>query len=210
MNRASPRRCGTVDAAQHEKINGAPVAREVWERQYRSGSWDYLAGEEEAGHYLAIAEFCRRHLRDGSVLDIGCGAGILLAYLLRHAGMAPSRYTGIDLAQEAVGQAAASFLDARFSRLDYSSDAAPGRYDGVIFNETLYCFDDPLAIVDKSIAENMHAGSLLIVSMYGDHHEPIWNALAKHCDTIDEQVVENSDKVRWKIQALRPKAETRA
>lgn len=191
-------------------IKGTSVAREVWERQYRSGGWDYLAGEEEAGHYLAIAQFYRRHLRDGSVLDIGCGTGILLAYLQRHAGMAPARYTGIDLAQEAVGQAASSFPDASFSRLDYSIGAAPGRCDGVIFNETLYCFDDPVAIVEKSIAENMHAGSLLIVSMYGEHHEPIWNALAKRCDTIDEQVVENSDKVRWKIQALRPKAETQA
>jgi 2-polyprenyl-3-methyl-5-hydroxy-6-metoxy-1,4-benzoquinol methylase len=207
MNPASPRPRGAVDAAQREPIKGTPVAREVWERQYRSGGWDYLAGEEEAGHYLAIVEFCRRHLRGGSLLDVGCGAGILLAYLQRHAGMAPSRYTGIDLAQEAVGQAASSFPDAGFSRLDYSREPAPGRYDGVIFNETVYCFDDPLAMVDKSIAENMHAGSLLIVSMYGDHHEPIWHAIASRCDTVDEQVVENSGGVRWKIRALRPKVD---
>lgn len=189
---------------QQERIKGTPVAREVWERQYRSGGWDYLASEDEAGHYLAIAEYCGRYLRDRSVLDIGCGTGILLAYLQRHAAMAPSRYTGIDLAQEAVDQAASSCEGGRFSRLDYSADAAPGRYDGVIFNETLYCFDDPVAVVDKCIIQNMHAGSLLIVSMYGDHHEPIWDALAARCATVEERVVENSRGVHWKIRALLP------
>jgi 2-polyprenyl-3-methyl-5-hydroxy-6-metoxy-1,4-benzoquinol methylase len=193
-----------------QHIKGTPVAREVWERQYRSGGWDYLAGQDEAAHYLVIAEFYRRHLSGGSLLDIGCGTGILAAHLQRHAGMAPSRYAGIDIAEEAVGQAASSCPGGHFSRLDYSSDAAPGRYDGVIFNETLYCFDDPLAIVDKSIAENMHAGSLLIISMYGEHHEPIWDAIRTRCDTVDERVVENGAGVRWSIRALRPKAETRA
>jgi 2-polyprenyl-3-methyl-5-hydroxy-6-metoxy-1,4-benzoquinol methylase len=191
--------------AQHERIRGSPIAREVWERQYRSGGWDYLTGDDEAGHYQAIAEFYERHLRDGSLLDIGCGTGILVAYLQWHAGMEPSRYTGIDLAQDAVDQAQSSCPGGRFSRLDYSTDAVPGRFDGVIFNETLYCFDDPVAMVDKSITENMHADSLLIVSMYGDHHEPIWDAIATRCDTVDEQAVENARGVCWKIQVLRPR-----
>jgi SAM-dependent methyltransferase len=183
-------------------------AREAWERQYRGGGWDYLAGEAEAGHYLAIAQLCGRYLADASLLDIGCGAGILAGYLQRHAAMAPSRYTGIDLAQEAVRQAAASFPGAHFSRLDYNTDAVAGRYDGVIFNETLYYFDNPLAVVDRCIADNMHANSLLIVSMYGGHHEALWDALASRCDTVDQRLVENDGGVRWKIRALRPKAQT--
>jgi 2-polyprenyl-3-methyl-5-hydroxy-6-metoxy-1,4-benzoquinol methylase len=111
--------------------------RDAWERQYRSGVWDYLAGAEEAGHYQAIAELYRRYLHGGSVLDIGCGAGILFGWLQSHGGMDPSRYTGIDLAQEAVNHAAASWPGARFSRLDYATETVPGRYDAVIFNETL-------------------------------------------------------------------------
>jgi trans-aconitate methyltransferase len=191
---------------RHERVKGTPVPREVWERQYRSGGWDYLASEDEAAHYRVIAQFYGRQLRGGSLLDIGCGTGILVPYLQQLAGMEPSRYTGIDLAEDAVAEAASSFPAARFSRLDYSTDPVPGRYDGVIFNETLYCFDDPVAILDKSIAENMHGSSLLIVSMYGDHHEPIWEALASRSDTVDEQVVESRGGVRWKIRALRPKA----
>jgi hypothetical protein len=118
--------------------------------------------------------------------------------------MEPSRYTGIDLAQEAVNQAAASWPGARFLRLDYATDAAPGRYDAVIFNETLYCFEDALAVLDKSIAGNMHARSRLIVSMYGEHHGPVWDAIASRCDTVEKKSVSNSGGVRWKIRLLRP------
>jgi trans-aconitate methyltransferase len=193
---------------RHERAKGTSVAREVWEQQYRSGGWDYLADQDEAGHYLAIAQFCGRCLGDGSVLDIGCGTGILVAYLQRQAGMAPSRYFGVDLAQQAVDQAAAACPGAHFTRLDYRTDTVPGRFDVVIFNETLYCFDDPVAILDKSIAENMHAGSLLIVSMYGEHHEAIWDAIAARCNIVDEQLVENN-RVRWKVRVLRPEVQMR-
>jgi 2-polyprenyl-3-methyl-5-hydroxy-6-metoxy-1,4-benzoquinol methylase len=186
------------------RIKGSPAAREVWERQYRSGGWDYLAADDEAAHYLAIVRFYQRHLPGGSVLDIGCGAGILAARLQRHAGMPLSRYTGIDLSEEAILRAAASFPEANWHRLDYGADAMPGRYDGVIFNETLYFFDDPIAILDKSIADNMHGGSLLIISMYGEHHEALWQAMATRGATVDEEVVENSRGVRWKIRTLRP------
>src|SRR6476661_1437142 len=54
---------------------GAPAERDVWESQYANGAWDYLAGADEAGHYLAIARFCQRHVPHGALLDIGCGTG---------------------------------------------------------------------------------------------------------------------------------------
>lgn len=183
---------------------GSPAERDVWESQYASGAWDYLAGEDEAGHYLAIARFCRRHVPRGALLDIGCGTGILLDHLQREAGIAPSRYTGIDLAQTAVEQAAAHHPDAHFAQCDYAAQTLPGRFDALVFNETLYCFADPLAIVDKCVTENMAPHALLIVSMYGEHHEDIWHALDRRLATVDEEIVDNPQRgVRWKIRALR-------
>lgn len=183
---------------------GSLAERDVWESQYASGAWDYLGGADEAEHYLAIARFCRRHLPRGALLDIGCGTGILLDYLRREAGIAPSRYTGIDLAQTAVEQAAARHPDAHFAQCDYAAQSLPGRFDAVVFNETLYYFADPLAIVDKCAAENMAAIALLIVSMYGEHHEDIWQALLARFTIVDEDIVDNPQRgARWKVRALR-------
>jgi 2-polyprenyl-3-methyl-5-hydroxy-6-metoxy-1,4-benzoquinol methylase len=185
---------------------GSPAARETWESQYASGAWDYLAGDDEAGHYLAIAGFCKAHFPQGRLLDIGCGTGILLDYLQRDAALEPGRYTGIDLAQEALRQAAQRFPEAHFAQCDYAATGFPGRYDALVFNETLYCFADPLAILEKCLAENAAPGALLIISMYGEHHEDIWTAVTARCDVVDEQLVENRERgVLWKVRALRRK-----
>lgn len=186
---------------------GSPAARDVWESQYASGAWDYLAGDDEAGHYLAIARLIAQHCPRGTLLDVGCGTGILLDHLQREAGIDPSRYTGIDLAQAAVEQAAARHPGAHFLQCDYAAAALSGRFDAIVFNETLYCFADPMAIVDKCIAENAAPEALLTVSMYGSHHEDIWAALAGRCETEGEEIVENRQRgVRWTIRALRPRS----
>jgi 2-polyprenyl-3-methyl-5-hydroxy-6-metoxy-1,4-benzoquinol methylase len=186
---------------------GSPAERHVWENQYASGAWDYLAGADEAGHYLAIAHFCQRHLPRGALLDIGCGTGILLDHLQREAGMQPERYHGIDLAQTAVEQAASSHPRAHFAQCDYAAASLPGRFDAIVFNETLYCFADPLAIIDKCVAQNLAQNGLLIVSMYGEHHEDIWQALLARCALVAEEIVDNPQRgVRWKVRALRPHA----
>lgn len=195
-------------ATDTTRPKGSPAERRVWEEQYASGAWDYLAGADEADHYRAIARLCHMHLPRGALLDIGCGAGILLDYLQRDAGMDASRYTGIDLAQAALEQAAARFPQAHFAQCDYAAAALPGRFDALVFNETLYCFADPLGIVEKCITENAAPGALLIVSMYGEHHEDIWAALAARCALVDEEIVDNPQRgVRWKVRALQARAE---
>ena len=182
----------------------AAVPAQDWEAQYRAGAWKYLDSEAEAGHYLAICELYQRYLPRGSILDIGCGSGTLYRYLAERTGLPPSRYTGIDLAQEAVRQAAGRFPDARFAQCDYSVDAPELRADCVIFNEILYYFDEPLAILNKSLRQNLASGGLLIVSMYGEHHAPLWQAIAGGAALMDERVLENSQQQRWTVRAFKP------
>jgi SAM-dependent methyltransferase len=183
---------------------GIPIPREAWERQYRNGEWDYLECDDEAAHYQAITRFYASHGKNRSVLDVGCGTGILYQYLKTSAGMHPSRYVGIDLSEAAVRQAAQRYPEADFRQLDYSSSSIDMKFACLIFNETLYFFENPMAILNKSVRENMDRDSLFIISMYGDHHEGIWNNVAMHYTVLDEMEVENERQVRWKIQALRP------
>lgn len=186
------------------QIKGSPEPAGVWDAQYRAGAWDYLESDDELAHYLAICNLYQRHLRDRTVLDLGCGTGTLYRHLVERSGMDPSRYTGTDLSEAALRLAADRHPEARFERCDYSTDPISERFGCVVFNETLYCFEDPVRILQKSLQENLQDGGLLIVSIYGDHHEALWQAIAACCATVDEQIVENDRQVRWKIRALKP------
>lgn len=184
-------------------VKGAPVPAQRWEEQFRAGSWDYLESDAEAAHYQALCAFYQSYLPHGSLLDVGCGIGTLYRYLAASAGMPASRYSGIDIAQEAVRQAAARFAGASFKQCDYSLEAVEGRFDGVVFNETLYYFSDPVAILKKSIASNLKAGGCVMVSMYGEHHEDLWQAAMKLIPVLDEKLVQNEQQVRWTVRIFR-------
>src|SRR5262245_50731925 len=70
-----------------------PAPSLVWESQYRNRYWDFLTGLEEVPHYSVIAGYLRFLKPGGSVLDVGCGEGILQTCF---GSGAYSRYVGID------------------------------------------------------------------------------------------------------------------
>jgi len=184
-------------------IKGCPVAQHLWDAQYRSGQWDHPDCADQAALYLAICEMYQRYSGDGTVLDIGCGSGNLYRYLTEHAGMQTSCYTGIDIAEEAVRRAAAQFPEAGFGKRDYGTESVGSRFDCVIFNESLQCFEDPVSILQKCMDRNMHACSLLIVAMSGDQNDVLWRALEQRFGMVDEQLAESGGNL-WKIWALKP------
>jgi 2-polyprenyl-3-methyl-5-hydroxy-6-metoxy-1,4-benzoquinol methylase len=192
------------NAGGNARIKDAPVTAAVWDEQYRSGGWEYLESEDELAHYLAICVLYQHHLRGRTVLDIGCGTGILFRHLVERTGMQPSLYIGIDVSGQALQLAANRYPEVRFERCDYSDDLIRQRFGCLIFNETLYCFDDPVSILKKGLLNNLEDGGLVIVSMYDDHLESLWEAMAACCATVEERTVQNSKQVRWKIRALKP------
>lgn len=206
MDTTSPKKASNNSVGGSSRVKGSPESAAVWDAQYRSGGWDYLESEDELAHYLAICELYQRHLQGHTVLDIGCGTGILLRRLIERTGMQLPLYTGIDLSEKALQLAASRYPDVRFERCDYAVDSIGQRFGCLIFNETLYCFDDPVGILQKGLLDNIQDDGLIIVSMYGDHHEPLWDAVAARCVTIEERIVQNSKQVRWKIRALKPLA----
>lgn len=209
MNVASPGHYGqnrNHDRPLQDTPKGRPVPREVWEQQYRNGEWDYLESDDEAAHYQAIAQFYEQHAAGRSVLDIGCGTGVMYRFLTATGSMPPYRYTGIDLSAAALEQGTQRDPYADYRQADYSSESIEGRFGCIIFNETLYCFENPLTILDRCARENMEHHAVLIISMYGDHHDSIWDGIARHHAVLDETEVKNARQVRWKIKVIRPHA----
>jgi trans-aconitate methyltransferase len=167
------------------------------------GLFENMEDADLAAHYLTICEFVQRHVGEGTVLDVGCGSGRLYHYLTEYACMPANGYTGIDSYGDAVRLAAARFPEAGFGRRDYGRESVASRFDCVIFNDSLHCFDDPAAILDKCVDRNMHACSVLIVALAAGQHDAVWRLLSERYRVVDEQTVRDGNGSAWVVQAMK-------
>ena len=60
---------------------GRHFSADHWDDQYRAGTWNYLESLDQLGHYAVIAGFVRRLSPSGTILEMGCGNGLLLREL---------------------------------------------------------------------------------------------------------------------------------
>jgi SAM-dependent methyltransferase len=148
-----------------------------WNRQYTSSTWRYLSGLEQTPRYAVIEAWRRRLKPSGSVLDLGCGEGVLFEQIA--AGEAVD-YTGVDLAQVAIDAAAHKIRDAareRFVCADLATFEPPAgsAFDVIVFNEVLYYLADPVAVV-RRYRRVLAAGGLVIVSVFHTNRRT-WKAV---------------------------------
>jgi 2-polyprenyl-3-methyl-5-hydroxy-6-metoxy-1,4-benzoquinol methylase len=134
----------------------------AWDREYRDGAWDYLSGIESVAGLAAVMGYCQ-HLAPASILDAGCGEG-LLAEKLRLLDY--EYYLGIDLSQEAVNRASQKLGSMRteFQLADLHRFESPRRFDAIIFNQSLYYLSDPAAVLQR-YADMLEPNGHFIISM---------------------------------------------
>ncbi|HEX7116801.1 MAG TPA: class I SAM-dependent methyltransferase [Steroidobacter sp.] len=139
-----------------------PLSRAAWESQYRHGHWDLLADTRELARYSVLAGYVLLYPR-ARVLDVGCGDGLLA---LRLNGSYQS-YLGIDLSETAIERARARVPSsrARFLQANAETRVPSGRFDVIVFNESLYYFERPLAVFDR-YASRLADGGAIALSMY--------------------------------------------
>ena len=177
----------------------APVDKELWESQYRSGGWQFMRGLDELARYSVIAGQLHYLKPGGSVLDVGCGEG-LLADQLRPFGY--SRYLGIDVSEAAVQQAA-SRVDERtsFAAADAESYTPSARWDSVVFNESVYYFHDPLGTVQR-YETFLEDGGLFVVSTFRSRRaDVIVRRLLARYRLLAETAVSNR-KGTWVVRVV--------
>jgi len=148
--------------AQHN-TGSIPQPREVWDYQYQGGKWNYMSEMDELARYSVIAGYLYHLKQGGAILDVGCGEGILL----RRLGPTNySKYVGIDLSQAAIDKASQwQNEQVQFLRADVESYTPTELFDVIVFNESLYYFQQPLGVVERYV-QALKEGGIFVVSTY--------------------------------------------
>ena len=182
---------------------GHPVAVEIFDRDYAAGRWDLLFADAETPRNQMVADLIAGVASQPTVLDVGCGTG-RLAQLL--ASMRPARYVGVDWSSTALERAQALGLDGcEFVRGDFETWLPSGRFDIVVFNESLGYARDPAAVVRRFCGCLNAPGSLVISYYRSGNHTAIWRRIAGVAATTREVMIRNDLGATWDIKLLRPR-----
>ncbi|MEL6812182.1 MAG: class I SAM-dependent methyltransferase [Bacteroidota bacterium] len=108
-----------------------------WNKQYKSGRWESLKSDTEAKRYYQILDYLKAHApANPSILDIGCGDGVLNQRL---DGYEFSYFLGVDFSTVSIEKAKArNFSKAEFLAEDAIKFTPTQNFDAIIFNEAFY------------------------------------------------------------------------
>ena len=184
-----------------ERLAGQRTAQSRWDERWADPAFYGEYRLDELAHYSVLAGYAKALGPGGSVLDVGCGDGILRTHL--HADSF-SRYVGVDFPQ-AIDRARQR-EDARtsFVASDMRAFTPAERFDVIVFNESLYYVDDAIAELDR-YAAFLGPGGVFLVSMHRKpKSEGIWNGIGGRFQMIDRVTIGNRAGVEWIIGAFRP------
>jgi 2-polyprenyl-3-methyl-5-hydroxy-6-metoxy-1,4-benzoquinol methylase len=117
------------------------------------GNWEGLDAASEIPRYSNIENWRMEYKPSGSVLDVGCGSGIMLD-TIHKSNSSNVRYCGIDRSRGAITLANTKILNEEleiFIRGDIwnVSQLKKELFDFIIFNEVLYYLDAPIELIEK-------------------------------------------------------------
>jgi 2-polyprenyl-3-methyl-5-hydroxy-6-metoxy-1,4-benzoquinol methylase len=179
--------------------------RELLDSEYSSGAWDYLRDVEELSRFSVVAGYCHHLKEQGSILEIGCGEGVLQERLDNRKY---SRYVGVDISAEAISRAAHKQDEkSLFVAEDAETYIPDERFDVIIFNECLEYFADPLRLVTRYDGFLKEDGVYIISMFVGldtARTRRIWKMLETVYKAETETRVSNKMGYTWIIKVLVP------
>lgn len=109
----------------------------TFDKEYNKGEWNFLNQLPiERSRCSLVSVLCDSYIpRNGSILDIGCGEGVLSDYLHRSY---KKNYLGIDFSSKAIEIAVQKRPKLAFLQADAIAFKPTHQYDAIIFNEMLY------------------------------------------------------------------------
>lgn len=181
------------------------------ERFYSSESWNHswshgydLNQVQEDARYGALIALIRRHEKEGPLLDVGCGDG-LLEEQYRKVSSVP--IVAFDYSAVAIERAQARGLQSvDFLCADSRTFRPQPRFSVVVLNESLYYIEDYLGMMEN-LSLALTADGVFAVSM---HDTPIasriWkNLLRSYIPLHGVMLKDEPTGCRWHIRLLQPR-----
>jgi 2-polyprenyl-3-methyl-5-hydroxy-6-metoxy-1,4-benzoquinol methylase len=193
-------------ANRWRRNDGLLQSAQTWEAQYAAGRWDYLADLSELARFSVLAGYICHLKPGGTVLDTGCGQGVLMRRL---PSSSYSKYVGIDLSGSAISVAREHANEHSTFVVANCEEYSPAeQFDVIVFNEVLCCLRDPLRTVERYV-QSLNPGGLLLVSLCtaARGSDTLLRQLERRYATVDQvRVVHSGRKVTWVCTAFRPEA----
>jgi 2-polyprenyl-3-methyl-5-hydroxy-6-metoxy-1,4-benzoquinol methylase len=137
-----------------------------WDKQYKSGQWENLKSDKESKRYYQIIDYLKKFgLENPSILDIGCGDGVLNE---RMKGFEYSYFQGLDFSKVSIEQAKKKqFPKAEFVSEDAVTFTPTRNFDAIIFNEAFYYIhESEKNNVLNRMLEHLNKDGIIITSIY--------------------------------------------
>lgn len=185
--------------------------REWWEQQFRQGSWDFLKSLQEIPRYCVLCSYMKHLGRSISLLDVGCGEGLLLKFCEREWLVS---YSGLDISQTALDKIKTLLPGDRLICSALEEFSTDEKFDVILFNEVLYYIHDPETHLNK-FCNYLNPGGIFIISTYKKsgwffHNNrrirSAWHFISKcRWKKIDEVLIKNIPyRKSWKIALIQP------
>lgn len=173
---------------------------EHWGSEFEAGEFQYFGNLRQLARYSILVGYVQHLGPDVSILDVGCGAG-LLAERLRDSPY--ERYLGIDPVPQAIEQAAPLVDErTRFEVVERPSRGL-GDFDVVVCNEVLYGVPDPEQLLDDIHALLPPGGSLLASIWRHPTEVGLYRMLDARFELVDAVLARNlTDETRdhgWRV-----------
>ena len=161
---------------------------EHWGNEFEAGEFDYFGNVRQLARYSVLVGYVRHLGPTVSILDVGCGAGVLAERL---GNATYERYVGIDPVPQAIEQAAHLADErTRFQVVERPSRDL-GDFDVVVCNEVLYGVPDPERLLDD-IDSILPSGGSLLTSIWRHPSEVgLYRMLDARFELVDAVVARN-------------------
>ena len=178
--------------------NRFPPARRTWDGMYRDKEPDRYKNLEQFARYAVIEGYCKSLPRPFSLLEVGCGAGILLSRL---DPALIADYVGLDVSSLALDQARITYPNGTYVHSyaeAFSSEA--NRFDVIIFNESIYFLNNLVAQFNRYLSFLTPGGHAIvsITDLVPDPQRLFERAFSRHI--VSQTIVTDTRSTKaWSV-----------